>query len=214
MADTVTLTLEPRTVLGKKVRKLRRAGIVPVHLYGRNIDPQPLQCESKTLLKVLTQVGMNAPVNVTVAGQDTQQLAFVREIQFDPSRGDMIHVDFLHVELSEEMSASIPIVTVGASPGARAANGSVVQILFSLDVRALPMDMPSEIQADLSVLAAVDDVIRVSSLTIPPNVSVSVEPETMVARIEVVRVEDVVPMAEGEAPIGEGAQQGESPEEG
>lgn len=214
MADTVTLTLEPRTVLGKKVRKLRRAGIVPVHLYGRNIDPQPLQCESKTLLKVLTQVGMNAPVNVTVAGQDTQQLAFVREIQFDPRRGDMVHVDFLHVELSEEMSASIPLVTVGASPGARAVNGSVVQLLFSLDVRALPMDMPSEIQADLSVLAAPDDVIRVSSLTIPPNVSVSVEPETMVARIEVVRVEQVVSMAEGEESIAEGAEQGESPEEG
>ena len=214
MADTVNLILEPRTVLGKKVRKLRRAGIVPVHLYGRNIDPQPLQCESKILLKVLTQVGMNAPVSVTVAGQDTQQLAFVREIQFDPRRGDMVHVDFLHVELSEEISASVPIVTVGASPGARAVNGSVVQILFSLDMRALPLDIPSEIQADLAVLAAPDDVIRVSNLTIPPNVSVLVEPETMVARIEVVRVEEVVSLAEGEEAIGEDAEQGESSEEG
>lgn len=193
MAETVTLTLERRTVLGKKVRRLRKAGIIPVHLYGKNIDPQFLQCEGKTLLKVLTQAGMNTPVTVSIEGdeQGSEQIAFVREIQFDPKRGDMVHVDFLHVELSQEISASVPIVTTGVSAGARALNGSIVQLLFALEVRALPLDIPAEIEADLATLKTLDDVIRVKDLPLPTNVLNLIDEEAAVARIEVVRSADI-----------------------
>ena len=86
MAGTTTLTLEPRTLMGKKVKQLRKEGIIPVHLYGRGVDSQSLQCDGKTLLGVLTQAGMNTPIAVTITGQKRQELAFVREIQWDPLR--------------------------------------------------------------------------------------------------------------------------------
>ena len=197
MAETVNLILEPRTVLGKKVRQLRKAGIIPVHLYGKNISPQSLQCDGKILLKVLTQAGMNTPVTVAIVGQKSEQIAFVREIQFDPRRGDMVHVDFLHVDLSEEISTSVPIVTTGVSPGARALNGSVVQILFALEVRALPLDIPGQIEADLAALETLDDVIRVKDLPLPSNVTNLVDEDNAVARIEVVRSVEIETSVDG-----------------
>ena len=219
MAETVTLTLDRRTVLGKKVRQLRKVGIIPVHLYGKNIDSQSLQCEGKTLLKVLTEAGMNTPVTVIIegAGQGSEQIAFVREIQFDPKRGNMVHVDFLHVELSEEISASVPIVTRGVSAGARALNGSVVQLLFALEVRALPLDIPAEIEADLATLESLDDVIRVKDLPLPANVLSLADEEAAVARIEVVRSVEVESAAdesiESATETGDGQPESTPPEE-
>ena len=195
MADTITLTLEPRALLGKKVKRLRRAGIVPVHLYGRGIESQSLQCDGKTLLGVLTQAGMNTPIGVTIPGQKTQELAFVREIQWDPLRGEMVHVDFLRVEISEEVTAFVPVTLTGESPAARLVRGAVVQQLREVEVQALPLDMPSEMTADLAMIAEPADVIRVSDLDVPPKVTLITDPEDAVARFEVAR-EEPEPVAE------------------
>jgi len=192
MADTLTLTLEPRTLLGKKVKSLRKAGIVPVHLYGQGLESQALQCDKKTLLRVLTQAGMNTPISVTINGQDGQQLTFVREIQWDPVRGEMFHVDFLHVDVSNEITASVPITLTGDAPAVRlVVGGAVVQLLRELEIRALPLDMPSELTVNLEKIAEPDDVIRVSDISLPANVASLADLEEVIARLEIARVEPV-----------------------
>jgi large subunit ribosomal protein L25 len=203
MAGTITLTLEPRTLMGKKVKQLRKEGIIPVHLYGRGVDSQSLQCDGKTLLGVLTQAGMNTPIAVTITGQKRQELAFVREIQWAPLRGEMFHVDFLRVEASAEVTAFVPVTLTGESPAARLTRGAVVQQLREVAVQALPLDMPSELTADLAMIAEPADVIRVSGLNVPPTVTLITDSEEAVARFEVAREEAAEGEAEQETPAGD-----------
>ena len=145
MADTLTLTLEPRTVLGKKVKSLRKAGIIPVHIYGQGIESQALQCEGKTLYRVLAQAGMNTPISLTLPGQKDQRLTFVREIQWDPLRGDMLHVDLPPRGCGQRdhgLRSHHPHRRLPRGPGCVGA--SVVQLLRELEVRALPLDIPQK----------------------------------------------------------------------
>ena len=185
MADRITLTLEPRNAIGKKVRSLRRTGIIPVHLYGPGIDSRSLQSPGPELVKVLTQAGGNTPISITVEGETEEHLAFAREIQWDPVRGTLVHVDFLRAEASIRISAEVPILLEGDSPGARTVFGTVVQQIRTVTVEALPLDMPRDITLDLSVMAEPDSVIRVGDISLPSNATLITDPDAMIARIEV-----------------------------
>ena len=94
--QAVSLELEARATLGKKVKALRRAGIVPVHLYGRGLESRALQCEVRTLLRAISQAGgeVGQPMRLTVAGESDEYQAVASEIQWDPRTGDVLHVDF------------------------------------------------------------------------------------------------------------------------
>ena len=186
--EAVTLDLTPREVLGKKVKRLRRDGIIPVHLYGRGVEPRSLQCERRQLIRVLSKAGSNTPIVVTIQGEEGDQLAFAREIQWDPRRDDLIHVDFLVAEATRLVSARVPVVISGDSEGARSSGGRVVQQLREVDVEALPLEMPSELEADAVLLAEPDSVIRVSDLKVPSNVTVLNDSEEVVARVDIPRV--------------------------
>ena len=94
--QAVTLELEPRETLGKKVKALRRSGIVPVHLYGKDVESRSLQCEVRTLLRAISQAGgeYGQPLSVSIAGESGTYTAEASEIQWDPRSGDVLHVDF------------------------------------------------------------------------------------------------------------------------
>ena len=210
MADRITVTLEPRATTGKKVKLLRQAGIIPVHLYGAGIDSRTLQCQRATLIKVLALAGGNTPVTVTVEGDSDEHLAFVREVQWDPIRGDLVHVDFLRAEATRRVTAEVPVIFTGDSPGARLANGTVVQQLRSVVVEALPLDMPGQLVVDLAILTEPTGVVRVGDLDMPEDTTLISDADGVVARIEVARVEEEVFGAAEE----EGAEvEGEAPEE-
>ncbi len=200
--EAIKLELEPRAILGKKVKRLRREGIVPVHLYGPGVDPRALQCEQGRLVRALTRAGGNTPITVTVPGEDGEKLTFAREIQWDPVRGSILHVDFLAVQATQRISAQVPIVLIGESPGAREASGAVIQQLRELTVEALPLEIPNEVEVDLAILTDSSGAIRVGDLILPDNVDVLTEADEVVVRIEVTRaeVEEVVEAAPGEGP--------------
>ncbi len=94
--QAVSLKLEPRATLGKKVKALRREGIVPVHLYGRDVQPRALQCEVRTLLRAISRAGgeFGQPLDLSIAGESGAYIAEASEIQWDPRTGDVLHVDF------------------------------------------------------------------------------------------------------------------------
>jgi large subunit ribosomal protein L25 len=96
--EAIKLELEHRELLGKKVRRLRRSGIIPVHLYGPGIDSRSLQCPAQRLIQVMSLAGGNTPVSVSIAGELGSHIAFVREIQWDPRRDGIFHVDLLVTE--------------------------------------------------------------------------------------------------------------------
>ena len=204
MADRVTLKLELRDTLGKKVKRLRQEGIIPVHLYGPGISSRSLQCRDKELIRALTQAGRSTPVTVTVEGEGDEHLAFVREIQWDPIRGNLFHVDLLRAEATQRVSADVNLVLTGESPGAREAFGRVVQLLHSITVEALPLEMPQDVQVDLSTLTEPDGAIRSGDIPLPTGAVLVSDSSAMVARIEVARtaVDEEAPSAqpEGEEP--------------
>ena len=196
--ESISLELSPREVLGKKVKRLRRQGVIPVHLYGPGVDPQPLQCATTKLVDVLVRAGGNTAVTVTVQGGQETHLAFAREIQWSPRRDDILHVDFLAVDASRPVSAQVPITLIGDSPGARTAGGTVMQQLRDLNVEALPLEVPRELELDLSMLTEPDGVLRAADIVIPGNVTLLTDPEDVVVRIEVLRaVEEEVFTEEG-----------------
>jgi large subunit ribosomal protein L25 len=186
--QAITLELEPRELLGKKVKQLRRTGIIPVHLYGPGVESRSLQCQAQKLIQVLVRAGGSTPITVTVRGGQGSHLAFVREIQWDPRRDDLLHVDLLVAEANRMVRAQVPITLVGESPGARIAGGTIMHQLHELDVEALPLEMPSQAEVDLALLTEPDGVVRAGDINLPSNVTVLTDLDEVVVRIELPRV--------------------------
>ena len=208
--NAVEIELNPRELMGKKAGRLRRAGIVPVHLYGPGMEPRALQCNASQLIRVLATAGGATPIHITIQGEPGNHLAFAREIQWDPKRDDLLHVDLLAADISRPVTAQVPIVLIGESAGARTVSGTVMHQLRTVDIQALPLEMPSEIELDISVMEEPDSVIRVSDLLIPENATLLSDVEELVVRIELPRVEVEVEVEEGleEGEEGAGADNG------
>ena len=212
--QAIKLELEPRELLGKKVQRLRRAGIIPVHVYGPDSDSRPLQCQSQRLVQVLSLAGGNTAIEITIQGESGSKLAFAREIQWEPMRDTILHVDFLLADINRPVTAQVPIVLIGESAGARSVGGSIVHQLRQLDVQALPLEMPGQIEIDRSVLTEADGVIRVSDINLGSNVTVLTDTEELVIRIELPRAEVEFEPAEGEeAAEAQGEEESPSAEE-
>ena len=189
--QVATLSVQPRTVLGKKVSNLRRQGITPIHIYGAGQEPQALQVDSLILRRVLTHIGRNRPVEVMTEGSSDRSLAFVREIQFHPLTLDVLHVDFFRVDAAATTTIDVPLELAGDSPATHL-GGSLIQNLHTVTVEARPLDVPGSIQVDVSVLDNFDKVVRVSDLTAPEGVTILTDGEQMIAHVA--------------APVGEAAE--------
>ena len=186
--QAIKLALDPRDILGKKVKQLRKTGTIPVHLYGPGLESRPLQCDQSLLIRALSQAGGTTPISITVPGESGEQLTFAREIQWDPVRGNILHVDFLAVQANQPISAQVPISLVGDSPGAHEAGGTVIQQLREVTVEALPLEIPSTIEVDVSRLTDPNGTIRAGEMELGANVTLVTDSEEVVARIEVLRV--------------------------
>ena len=191
--QAIQLDLEVRVILGKKVKTLRKAGIIPVHLYGPGVDDKALQCDQSTLIRALSQAGGTTPIIINVPGEVTDQLVFAREIQWEPVRGNILHVDLLAVRTDQKVTAQVPISLTGDSPGAREAGGTVILQLREVSVEAMPLEIPSEIIVDLAQLTDPNGAIRAGDLGLGNNITLITDIEEVVARIEVARaIEDTI----------------------
>lgn len=211
--DVPTLKLDRRTLLGKKVRSLRRQGVIPVHVYGAHIKPANLQVDDRTLNRLLPQVGSNIPVSVEYEGQDGENICFVREIQRHPVTETVIHVDFLRVDVTQTVAAEVPIILVGSSPAVSQMAGTLLQNIQSLSIEALPMNMPAEVTVDISSLVDFDTTLSVGDVEVPENVTVLNEPEDVIVRVAPPRLEVELEEEDEELEEGEEAAEGEETEE-
>ena len=203
--NAIQIELDPRELMGKKVSRLRRAGIVPVHLYGPGMEPRALQCQASKLIRVLAKAGGATPIHITISGESGNHLAFAREIQWDPRRDDLLHVDLLAADVSRPVTAHVPIILTGESAGARNVNGTVMHQLRTVDIQALPLEMPGQIELDISIMEEPDSVVRVSDLPIPENATLLTDLEELVVRIELPRVAEEVTFVDVEG-LEEGAE--------
>jgi large subunit ribosomal protein L25 len=187
--DVLSLKLEPREITGKKVKELRQQGIVPVHVYGMKLEPLALQVESQLLGRILAEVGTNVPLTVEIDGKKGEDICFVREVQRHPVTEDVLHVDFMRVDVERTIEAEVPIVLVGTAPGVRELDGTLLQPLQSILVESLPMNVPPSIELDVSALDDFEKAIYVRDVSVSTNVTVLTDSDEMIARVVPPRVE-------------------------
>ena len=185
--STVQLELQTRELLGRKVGRLRRAGIIPVHLYGPAVESRSLQCAAPTLIRALADAGASSPITVSIEGEPGSHIAFAREIQWDPRRDTVLHVDLMAADVSRPVTAQVRVTLTGQAPGAARGGGNVNQQLFDIQVSALPLEMPAQVEMDLSVMTEPNSVLRAGDIDLPSGVTLLTDSEEMVARIEIPR---------------------------
>ncbi|MBI4136800.1 50S ribosomal protein L25 [Candidatus Roizmanbacteria bacterium] len=214
--STHNLSAEKRTVLGKKVKQLRRTGSLPANIYGKTITSQSVQVGAKDFQSVYTQVGETGLVELTVSGEKKPHHVLIHQPQQHPVTGEYLHVDFHEVALTEKMRVQVPIELIGESPATEKAVGVLLQLMDEVEVEALPTDLPEKIDIDISNLKEVDDMIKVSDIKAQAGFTITEEPETVIVRVNPLEKEEApAPAPAAEAAEGEEAApaEGEAKEE-
>jgi large subunit ribosomal protein L25 len=212
MANT-ELAAQPRTILGKKVGQLRRQGLVPCNVYGRNQASTAVQVPERELKHAVRAAGHTGLIAISIDGEGTPRTAVVREIQRFAMTGELKHVAFQQVSLTEKMTVPVPIALTGTAP-VTDLDGIVVQALDRVDVECLPGDIPQHIEADISGMAGFDAQIHVRDLPVPGNVTVLTDGDLLVASVTrqtAVEEEEAPAAEEAEAAAEEAAAEGEAP---
>lgn len=216
LKEAAEIKLSNRSISGKKVANLRREGIMPVHLYGGDSGPLSLQGDSAEINKLLPRVGLNIPVSVVVEDGETGEICFVREVQRHPLTQDILHVDFLRVDVKSKITASVPIEVIGDSPAVRLLGGTLIQNMQSINVEALPLNVPEKITVDITSIEDFETAIHISDISVEGDISITNPSDALVARVAPPRIElepvsdEVSEDSEGEA---EGEQDGETDSE-
>jgi large subunit ribosomal protein L25 len=209
------LSANIREILGKKVRFLRRQGITPVHLFGRNIEPLPLQCDTAELKNVLAQAGMTQIVSLKIDNTKMPTNVMVREVQIEPRTDELLHVDFYQIRMEEKIRVEVPIVTVGEAPALRFKENFLAHELNNLTIECLPDEIPSRVEVDLSDLTETEQAIHVGDISLGDGITIIDNPEQLVVKISAGFVEKEVEEEEVEAELeGEVPEGAAPPEEG
>ena len=190
--EPITLPVAQRDVLGKKVKALRRSGLIPLHLYGKGMPSMALHGNSREVTKAVSQVGHHMPLNLQLDDSRESELVFVREIQYHPVTNQVLHVDLVRVDVSQPITGQVPISLSGESPAVRSQGGVVVQNVYRLLVESLPLEMPERIVVDLTSLDQLDQSIRGSDLTLDQGVKLMGDTDEIIVRVTSPRVQETV----------------------
>ena len=204
------IAAEPRSTTGKRNRQLHRTGQLPAVVYGKDTDSLAIQVEAKAFDTLYRAAGRTSLVKLHVDG--TAKSAIIREVQRHPLSRRALHVDFLVVDLLQEMEVDVPLVFTGEPPAVELTGGTLMTPIGHLRVRALPAEIPHEITVDVTPLVDLDASLHVRDLVIPENVHVQTDGDELIARVLPPRIEEE-PEVEEEALEGEAAE-GEEGAEG
>lgn len=189
------LNASPRTILGKKVKKLRREGQIPANVYGKGLSSVAIQVMEKDFKDVFTEVGETGLIDLMVG--EKKHPVLVKNLQMNYASNAPLHVDFYEVNLKEKVKAMVPLTLVGEAKAVTNNTGTLLQTLSEVEVEALPESLPDSIEVNIENLSEVDDQIMISELTIPEGVSVLSDEGQVVAKIaEIVIEEEPEPVTE------------------
>lgn len=162
--DRLSLYAEERKILGKKVKRLRTEGKLPAHVFGKGVDGENVLVSSKEFLKIFKEAGGSGLIDLKI-GKEKVRPVLIREVQYNPVEGEIIHIDFYQVNLSEKVKVSVPLVQIGEAPEiVKLGEAIVLQTLAQVEVEALPTDLVEKIEVDITPLKAIDDAITVGQL--------------------------------------------------
>lgn len=215
MPDQVTFAAQKRDVLGKRVKRLRRQGIIPGNIYGHNRASVPIQMNAHDFETFLRKHAATTLLRLTLDGGGAPDTALVRRVQREPRTGTIQHVDFQHVALSETIKARVPLRLEGESPAVRIRDGLLLQLVDVVEVEARATSLPEALTLDVSGLATVNAALYVRDIQLPKGVKLLADPEEPAVKVEPARViAEAIPAPEAAAPEAEApAPEAAAPEE-
>jgi large subunit ribosomal protein L25 len=185
--EEVRIEASVRSVIGKQVKALRRKGLLPGVIYGRGFPPLPIILNAHDASLVLPYISSSKLIVLDVDGQPHNTI--IRERQRNPLTGNYIHIDFLEISMTEKLRAEVQLTFEGEAPAVDNFDGIVVFNIESLEVEALPNDLPNSLPVDLSVLNEIGDSILVRDVIMPDGVELLTDPDEAIVVVTAPTVE-------------------------
>lgn len=197
------LKVEKRKVLGKQVKKLRKEGILPANIYGKDIKSTSVQVSLKDFVPVFKEVGETGLVDLDLEGKIIPVLIHNPQTDY---RDNVLHADFYQVNLKEKVRTMVPLVVIGEPKAETEKVGLLMNILSEIEIEALPEDLPENIEVNVEHLAQVDEQITVADLKVPANVTVLTDASQVVSKIGELVSKEAAEQAAEEAAAAEAAK--------
>lgn len=176
-----TLNGQARDLVGRKVKNLRMKGVMPATVYGKKMASQTISVAASDFTKVHAAAGETGLIELTVGGSVSPVL--IHNVQRNAINGDVLHVEFYHVDLKEKVHTKVPLVHAGESPVVNEKKGVILTLLSEVEVEALPTDLPEKIEVDVSTLTEVDQELKVSDLKVPAGVTLLTDATVGVVKV-------------------------------
>ena len=206
MSETVLHAEAGRSTGSAASRRLRREEKIPAVVYGQGMDPLTLAVKRSDLrVAVSGAAGLNTILDLTVDG--TAYPVIIKDIERHPVRRTVQHVDFIQVNLNEEITVAVPVRLEGEAKEVAQANGLVDLDMAEMDVVTTPRNIPDEIVIDVTEMTP-DDVIRVADITLPEGVAAAVDDDALVVTVLMMKVVEEEVAEEGEGEEGEEGEEG------
>ncbi len=173
--EKIVLKATKRTVTGKQVNQLRRAGRLPGVIYGHNVEPVNISLDAHEASLMLPRVSSSSLVTIDVDGKEYATL--VREKQRNYIKNRLIHIDFMAVSLTETLTATVSVEFAGDSPAVKNYLAVLLTNMDALEVECLPTDLPEKFVVDLGALKEIGDQILVKDVVVSDKVKVLEDPE-------------------------------------
>lgn len=198
--DRLSLKAEERTTFGKKVKKLRRNGKLPGHVYGKNVQTEHVTVDAKEFIKTFAQAGETGVIDLKI-GTEKIRPVMVRGLDYNPIKGEITHIDFYQVNLSEKVKVPVPVELVGEEPeSVHLGETIVLQTLNEVEVEALPGDLIEKIEVNITSLKQVDDAITVGQLNYDHSkLTILADPEEVVVKLAPAVSQEMQELLEEEA---------------
>jgi large subunit ribosomal protein L25 len=194
--STISLDAKPRSERGKNASRRQRAqGLVPVTVYGGGKDTASASIVKREFAALLRGHGRNVIFTLNVDGAKTP--VKIADMQVDPVKGTLIHMDLMRISLTEKSKFEAPVKIVGESAGVKTDGGILEVVTHALAVRCLPGDLPASIDVDVTPLG-IGDKIKVGDLKVDGKVEILDDPETVIATVVAPRAEEPAPEAAAE----------------
>jgi large subunit ribosomal protein L25 len=214
--DTQILKVSKRDVFGKKVKRLRKEGLVPSSVYGRKFESISIQANTKELESLFSKLGESGLFNIQIDEGELLPVLF-KNPQYHPLTDQLMHIDLYKVDLTRKISAEVPIELIGEAPIVKLGN-VLMHITNTIEVEGLPADLPERIEVDVTGLESLENMITVADLEIDKDkLTILTDLEQVVVKAEEPKEEEmeiVETEVEGEEEEGEGEGDGEGEEEG
>lgn len=183
MTEEITLHVVPRTVVGKKVKRIRREGWVPMVLYGPGFEPELYQANDPEINRVLAAAGMTSLISLQVEERQGLYQTLVREIQRDVLTDALIHVDLYRVSMTQKLTTEVPIKFVGKSPGVEQGQAMLLTLTARVEIECLPSDLVSSLELDLGALQNMGDALLVKDLSVPEGITILADSDEVIVHV-------------------------------